>query len=137
MKYSVSILKPDCIERGMDGIVRSILEQNGFTIVLEKKIRLSRDDVMFIYERCVDKDFFDGLSAFLTSSDVIVLVVSNPGAIDVVKKLNSLMGHTNPALAKEGTIRKLGESVRRNLVHSSSDAISAWREVSRFFSKKK
>mgnify|MGYP001566600482 FL=1 len=84
MKYSVSILKPDCIERGMDGIVRSILEQNGFTIVLEKKIRLSRDDVMFIYERCVDKDFFDGLSAFLTSSDVIVLVVSNPGAIDVV-----------------------------------------------------
>mgnify|MGYP001559393715 CR=1 FL=1 len=135
MKYSVSILKPDCIERGMEDTVRSMLEQNGFTILLEKKTRLSRNDILFIYERCVGKDFFEGLSSFLTSSDVIVLVVSNPNAADVIKKLNSLMGHTDPSLAKEGTIRKLGESIKRNLAHSSADATSAWREVSRLFSK--
>lgn len=136
MKYSVSILKPDCIKRKMEGIVRSMLKQNGFTIILEKRMRLSRDDVIFIYERCVDKDFFEGLSEFLTSSDVIVLVVSNSNTIDVVKKLNSLIGYTDPAFAKEGTIRKLGESVRRNIAHSSSDATSAWYEVFRLFSKK-
>lgn len=136
MRYSLSILKPDCIERGLENKIRSLLKQNGFSILLEKRLRLTKDDVAFIYERCIDKDFFEGLSDFLTSGDVIVLVVSGLKMADVVKKLNSLVGHIDPCLAKDGTIRWLGESIRRNLVHSSADTTSFWREVSRIFSEK-
>ncbi|MBI2278652.1 MAG: hypothetical protein HYU81_01150 [Candidatus Brennerbacteria bacterium] len=132
----MSILKPDCIERNMEGTVRRMLTEHGFLVLLEKRTRLSLDDVSFIYERCVGEDFFKDFAAFLTSGDVVVLVLSNPTSKNVIKDLNSLVGHTNPQLAKDYTIRKLGESVRRNLVHSSADPPSFWREASRMFSEK-
>lgn len=135
MKYSFSILKPDCLERNMKDFVFSFLEKHGFTVLLEKRMRLSLNDVEFIYERCVNEDFFRDFATFLVSGDVIAVIVKNPETSDAVKELNSLVGHTNPSFAKSGTIRKFGESIRRNLIHSSADVASFWRETSRVFSK--
>ena len=133
MRYSLSILKPDCLERGMVEVVRSIIERDGFAIILEKKLRLKQEDVVFIYEQCRYSDFFEGLTEFMLSGDVVVLVVRCNNDVDAVKKLNRLVGHTDPKLARVGTIRYLGESVRRNLAHSSADESAFRRELKRLF----
>lgn len=119
----------------MKDFIFSFLEKHGFTILLEKRMRLSLADAEFIYERCVNEDFFRDFAAFLTSGDVVAIIVKKPETLDAVKELNSLVGHTNPSFAKTGTIRKFGENIRRNLIHSSADIPSFWREVSRVFSK--
>ncbi len=133
MGYSLTMLKPDCIERGMVGFVRSIIEQNKFTIVLEKRMRLSREDAVFVYEHCSQADFFKGLVEFLTSGDVTVIVVCSTDGTNAVEKLNRLIGHTDPRQARVGTIRSFGESIRRNLAHSSASDIAFNRELRRLF----
>lgn len=134
MRYSLSILKPDCQERGLTEEVRSLIEGGGFRIILEKRVRLSRDDVICIYGHCCQAEFFEGMAEFLQSGDVVVIVVGCEEG-NAFERLNRLVGHTDPAEARVGTIRKLGESIRRNLAHSSADETAFEREFTRLLTQ--
>jgi len=134
MRYSLGILKPDCIKKDMVEKVCDILRNNRFHIVAKKQFRFEQADVDYIYERCQNSDFFEGLSEFLKSGDSVVLIVENCSE-DAIEKLNSVVGHTNPKLAKSGTVRKLGENVRYNLMHSTANESTFWKEISHLFSQ--
>ncbi|MBI5306735.1 hypothetical protein HZB04_04110 [Candidatus Wolfebacteria bacterium] len=133
MKYAVSILKPDCLQRKLVGTVKQILLSSGLKILLQKKFRFDRKGVEIVYNRCMGLEFFEGLTDFLTSSDSIALLVED--ADNAIRKLNSVVGNTNPKLAKPGTIRSLGEDIRYNLAHSTADEQAFWREVRYIFTK--
>ena len=117
----------------MKELVFSILERNGFHVVAEKRFRFKRRDVEIIYERCIDADFFEGLSAFLMSGDSVAIIVED-GTENVIKNLNSVVGHTDPKLAKPGTVRSFGENIRYNLMHSTMDMNSFLKEARHLFS---
>ncbi|MDP2598496.1 MAG: nucleoside-diphosphate kinase [Candidatus Liptonbacteria bacterium] len=123
---SLGILKPDCVSRGLEDEALRLVKASGLKIVFRKRIRLSVRQVGVIYDRCREKLFFSALVSHMTSGDSILFVVVGE---DAVKRLNKVVGNTDPKLAKERTLRQLGESISRNIAHSSMDAESFEKEV--------
>ena len=134
MKYSFGVLKPDCIERGLVQTAFRLMSGRGLEVVYHKQQRLNRKDAEFLYARCRQSSFFPDLVEFMTSGDVVIYVVESLNGGDAIRTLNSVVGHTDPTQAKPGTIRGLGESVRRNLSHSTIDTRTFTREVQYFLS---
>lgn len=135
MKYSLAILKPDCLQRRLSEKVIRILKDNGFQIVLMKQLRLSKGDVEYVYGDCLSEEWLASFVEFMMSSDSLILVVKHDEG-DVITKLNELVGSTDPQKSDFSKIRSMGESIRRNLIHSTKNEKTFWRELLYFFDEK-
>lgn len=136
MKYSFGILKPDCIERNLIEKAFQLIQSRGLEIIYSKQIRLSKRDVEFLYSRCRQYDFFENMIKFIISGDAVIYLVKSKNEEDAIHTLNSVTGFTDPARAKHGTLRGLGENVCRNISHSTANSETFWSEVKYFLSNK-
>lgn len=127
-----SIIKPDATARNLTGKINAMYEENGFRIVAQKRIRLSRLQAREFYAVHKDRPFYEDLVEYMVSGPVVVQVLEGENA---VTKNRELMGATDPAKAAAGTIRKqFGESIERNAVHGSDSPENAANEIRFFFS---
>ena len=131
IEQTLSIIKPDAVERKLSEKIKSIFLKNNLTILETKKLHISKDEAAEFYKIHQSKPFFDRLCAYLASGPIVVMVLKGVNAI----KLNrELMGATNPIEAKENTIRKLyGISIDKNSVHGSDSVENAKQEIDFFF----
>lgn len=128
---TLSIIKPDAVRRNLIGAILARLEQQGFSIVAAKMVRLSKEQAEGFYAEHQGKSFFEPLVAYMTSAPVLVSVLEKENA---VQDYRTLMGTTNPEAAAEGTIRRdFALSQRENSVHGSDSLESAAREIAYFF----
>lgn len=117
----------------MEKEVLEIIESYGFEIIAEKRVRLTKREVDIVWETCLFEDFYEGLLEFSLSGDCVVFIVRGD---DAITSLNNLVGHREPMKAKSHTIRhRFGISNRRNLIHSTEDEGTFWKEVSLFFTQ--
>lgn len=132
LQRTLSILKPDATERNLTGAINAMFEKNGFRIVAQKRLQLSRAQAEQFYIVHKERPFYGELVDYMISGPVVVQVLERE---DAVAKNRELMGATNPANAAEGTIRKtFAESIERNSVHGSDSAENAAIEIAYFFS---
>jgi nucleoside-diphosphate kinase len=133
MDRTLAIMKPDCVQKKLEGKVVDKILENGFNILGLKMIRLSEAQAKAFYDVHEGKPFYDELVDFMTEGPVVVASLEKENAVAVWREL---MGATNPAEAAEGTLRKLyADNVGRNIVHGSDAAETAKRETSFFFSE--
>ena len=131
IERTLSILKPDTVEKNNIGNVLAVIEKAGLKVVAAKLIHLSRPQAEGFYAEHKERGFFGELVQFMTRGPVLVAVLEGDNAIATYRKV---MGATNPANADEGTIRKLyAKDVGENAVHGSDSPESAKREISYFF----
>ena len=131
MERTLVLVKPDGVQRGLIGEIISRLERRGFKLVGMKLMQV--DDVLARqhYGEHVDRPFFAGLVAFITSSPVVAMAWEAENAVEAVR---NTMGQTNPTTSPPGTIRgDLALDIGRNLVHGSDSRESAERELALFF----
>lgn len=133
VERTLSIIKPDATRRGLTERINARFEEVGLHIVAQKQTRLTREIAENFYEVHKDRSFFVDLCTFMTSGPVVVQVLEGE---DAITRNREIMGATNPANAKEKTIRKeFGETVKANSVHGSDSPETAAREISFFFSE--
>jgi nucleoside-diphosphate kinase len=131
MEKTLSIIKPDGVEKNVIGKIYSRFEKAGLRIVDAKMMHLSREQAEGFYSVHKERPFFNDLVDFMISGPVMVQVLEGPDAINLNRKL---MGATNPEEADEGTIRKdFAESIDRNAVHGSDGPDTAAVEIQYFF----
>ncbi|MDY0018554.1 MAG: nucleoside-diphosphate kinase [Anaerolineae bacterium] len=131
MEQTLLILKPDTVQRGLIGEVISRIEQRGLRISGMKMMQITSSLAAQHYAEHQGKSFYDPLIAFITSAPVVVMVVSGPQAIAIMR---AMMGKTDAREAAPGTIRgDYGLSNRHNLIHGSDSPESAQREIALFF----
>ena len=132
MEQTLSIIKPDAVEKNQIGNILSLLEKGGLKIVAAKMLHLTKKQANEFYAIHKGKSFFDELIEFMTSGPVLIQVLSGEKAIE---KNREIMGDTNPEKAKEGTIRKIfGTNIGKNAVHGSDAIDTAKVEIAYFFS---
>jgi nucleoside-diphosphate kinase len=130
---TLSIIKPDATRRNLTGQINARLEAAGLRIVAQRRVRLTRHQAEAFYAVHKERPFFDGLCAFMISGPVVVQVLEGENAIEANREV---MGATNPAQAKPGTIRKdFAESIEANSVHGSDAPGTAAGEITFFFSE--
>ena len=133
LKKTLSIIKPDAIKSKFQGKILDFLENKGFKIIAQKKIKLTKSQAEAFYEVHKDKPFFNELVKFMISGEISVQVLESEDAILYYRKV---MGNTDPNVADKGTIRKLyGSNIQCNAVHGSDSEENADNEISFFFSK--
>jgi nucleoside-diphosphate kinase len=132
LERTFSIIKPDAIKKpGAIGDIISMLEKNGFRILGAKMLEISKAQAEGFYAVHAGKAFFDSLTNFMSSGPILVLALEKENAI---ADLRELMGATNPANAKEGTIRKKwATNIEKNAIHGSDAEDTARFELSYFF----
>lgn len=131
VEKTLAIIKPDAVGAGFVDAIISHIEKNEFKIVEQKRMRLSKEEAQGFYAEHKERSFFDELVEFMTSGDVVVMVLERDNAIQMWR---DLMGATDPAEAAPGTVRKLfGSSKGNNATHGSDSPESAEREIKYFF----
>ena len=131
IEQTLSIIKPDAVERNLDSEIKSIFQNDGFKIVNEKKIQLAKSDAEAFYKVHETKPFYNDLCKYLSSGPIIVMILEKENAVLANRKL---MGATNPKNAEEGTIRKkFGVSIDKNSIHGSDSIENAKIEINFFF----
>ena len=131
MEQTLSIIKPDAIERNLEDKIKDIFIKNKFMIVKEKKVKLEKKDAEQFYKVHETKPFYNDLCNYLSSGPVLVMVLKKDNAIAENRKL---MGATNPHDADSGTIRnEFGISIDKNSVHGSDSRENAEKEINFFF----
>ena len=131
LEKTLSIIKPDAVERGLDENIKNIFLDNGFLISQEKKIQITKSEAEQFYLVHQTKPFYNDLCAYLSSGPIVVMILEKDNAILDNRKL---MGSTNPKEAEEGTIRrKYGLSIDKNSIHGSDSSDNAKKEISFFF----
>jgi nucleoside-diphosphate kinase len=131
VERTLFIIKPDATSRKLVGRILAHVEDNGFKIIEARYTRVTREQCNEFYAEHVGKPFFPELVDFMTSGPVLVCCLERESAVSTLREV---IGATDPALAAEGTIRKLyAESKGRNSVHASDSLASAEREVKLFF----
>ncbi|WP_367172110.1 nucleoside-diphosphate kinase [Desulfurella sp.] len=132
MEKTLSIIKPDAVKAGYSGKIIAMLEENGFEIKAMKKIRLTKKQAEGFYIVHKNRPFYDSLTTFMSSGNIIVMVLEKENAI---ADYRNLMGATDPAKAQPGTIRALyAKNIEENAVHGSDSKESADFEIPYFFS---
>ena len=132
IEQTLSIIKPDALERNLENEIKEIFKNNGFIILKEKKIQIDKSEAEKFYKVHETKPFFNDLCSYLSSGPIVVMVLEKNNAI---KENRTLMGSTNPKEAGEGTIRKkYGLSIDKNSVHGSDSIENAKIEIDFFFS---
>ena len=117
IEQTLSIIKPDAVERNLDNEIKEMFKNKGFSIVKEKKIQIEKSEAEKFYKVHETKPFYNDLCAYLSSGPIVVMVLEKENA---VLGNRELMGATNPNDAEEGTIRKkYGISIDKNSVHGS------------------
>ena len=130
IEQTLSIIKPDAVERNLENEIKEIFKINGFKIVKEKKIQIEKTEAEKFYKVHETKPFYDDLCSYLSSGPIVVMILENENA---VLGNRELMGATNPKEAKEGTIRKkYGISIDKNSVHGSDSVENAKIEIDFF-----
>ncbi|HIJ55429.1 MAG TPA: nucleoside-diphosphate kinase [Deltaproteobacteria bacterium] len=133
MERTLSIIKPDGVGRNLIGDVIKRLEQNGLKVAAMKMIWMTKAQAQGFYAVHEGKPFFDGLTDFMCSGPIVVMVVQGENVIEQYRKL---MGDTNFEDAEEGTIRReFATSTRKNVVHGSDSTESAALEIGYFFNR--
>jgi len=131
LEKTLSIIKPDAVERNLENEIKEIFKNKGFTIVKEKKIQIEKSEAEKFYKVHETKPFYNDLCAYLSSGPIVVMVLEKD---DAVLGNRELMGATNPKEAKEDTIRKkYGISIDKNSVHGSDSVENAKIEIDFFF----
>ena len=130
-EQTLSIIKPDAVERNLQEEIKSEFKKNGFLIKKEKKIHISKAEAELFYKVHQAKPFYNDLCDYLSSGPIVVMTLEKENA--VIDNRN-LMGATNPKEAKEGTLRKkYGISIDKNSVHGSDSVENAKAEIDFFF----
>ena len=131
IEQTLSIIKPDAVERNLEGEIKEIFKNNGFQILKEKKIQIEKPEAEKFYKVHETKPFYSDLCDYLSSGPIVVMVLQKDNA---VKRNRELMGATNPKDASDGTIRKkYGISIDKNSVHGSDSVDNAKIEIDFFF----
>ena len=131
LEQTLSIIKPDAVERNLDQEIKNIFLSSEFKIVKEKKIQLEKSDAEKFYKVHETKPFYNDLCAYLSSGPIIVMTLEK---VNAVLDNRQLMGATNPKEADEGTLRKkYGISIDKNSVHGSDSLENAKIEIDFFF----
>ncbi len=131
MEQTLSIIKPDAVERNLSQDIKNIFIKNNLQIKDSKKIHISKDEAAEFYKIHQSKPFYNDLCAYLSSGPIIVMILEGENAVLTNRKL---MGATNPKDAEENTIRKLyGISIDKNSVHGSDSIDNAKKEIKFFF----
>ena len=131
MEETLSIIKPDAMERNLADKIKNIYEKNNFVIIKEKKVKLEKKDAEIFYKVHETKPFYDDLCNYLSSGPVLIMVLGKENAVADNRKI---MGATDPQEAEVGTIRKqFGISIDKNSVHGSDSKENAEKEISFFF----
>ncbi len=131
IEQTLSIIKPDAVERSLEKEIKEIFIKNGFLIIKEKKIQIEKNEAEKFYKVHETKPFYNDLCSYLSSGPIVVMILEK---INAVKSNRELMGSTNPKDAKEGSIRKkYGISIDKNSVHGSDSIENAKLEIDFFF----
>ena len=131
IEQTLSIIKPDAVERNLDNEIKQLFINKGFKIVKEKKIQLEKSEAEKFYKVHETKPFFNDLCTYLSSGPIVAMVLEKENSVLDNRKL---MGATNPKEATEGTIRKeYGISIDKNSVHGSDSVENAKIEIEFFF----
>ena len=130
-EQTLSIIKPDAVERNLVEEIQNIFKKNNLIIKESKKIQISKEEAADFYRVHQSKPFYDQLCSYLSSGPIVVMILQGENAVILNREL---MGATNPQDAKENTIRKLyGISIDRNSVHGSDTNDNAKKEIEFFF----
>ena len=130
-EQTLSIIKPDAVERNLENQIKEIFKNKGFKIIKEKKIQIEKSEAEKFYKIHETKPFYNDLCQYLSSGPIIVMILERENA---VLGNRELMGATNPKEASEGTIRrKYGISIDKNSVHGSDSVENAKIEIDFFF----
>ena len=131
VEQTLSIIKPDAVERNLENEIKQIFKENGFKIIKEKKIQIEKTEAELFYKVHQTKPFYNDLCTYLSSGPIVVMIIEKENAI---QENRNLMGATNPKDAEEGTIRKkYGISIDKNSVHGSDSVENAKKEINFFF----
>ena len=131
LEKTLSIIKPDAVERNLENEIKEMFQNKGFSILKEKKIQIEKSEAEKFYKVHETKPFYNDLCAYLSSGPIVAMVLEKDNAVIGNREL---MGATNPNDAKEGTIRKkYGISIDKNSVHGSDSVDNAKIEIDFFF----
>tara|TARA_B100000579_G_scaffold355771_1_gene311226 strand:- start:72 stop:482 length:411 start_codon:yes stop_codon:yes gene_type:complete len=131
IEQTLSIIKPDAVERNLQEEIKNEFKKNGFSIIQEKKIHISKIEAEQFYKVHETKPFYNDLCAYLSSGPIVVMALEKENA---VQDNRNLMGATNPKEAKDGTLRKkYGLSIDKNSVHGSDSIENGKIEIDFFF----
>ena len=131
IEQTLSIIKPDAVERNLENEIKEMFKKTGFNIYKEKKIQITKSEAEQFYKVHETKPFYNDLCAYLSSGPIVVMILEHENA---VLRNRDLMGATNPKDAEEGTIRKkYGISIDKNSVHGSDSVENARKEIDFFF----
>ena len=131
IEQTLSIIKPDAVERNLTKDIKSIFLKNNLIVKNSKKIHITKEEAAEFYKVHQSKPFYNDLCAYLSSGPIIVMILEGDNAISMNRKV---MGATDPKNAEENTIRKLyGVSIDKNSVHGSDSLENAKKEIKFFF----
>ena len=131
LEQTLSIIKPDAVDRNLDNEIKEMFKNKGFKIVKEKKIQIEKSEAEKFYKVHETKPFYNDLCEYLSSGPIVVMILEKENAVLANREL---MGATNPKDAVEGTIRKkYGLSIDKNSVHGSDSPENAKIEIGFFF----
>ena len=131
LERTLSIVKPDAVERNLTENIKKFFTENKLKIVQEKKIQISKEEAAEFYKVHQTKPFYERLCNYLSSGPITVMILEGDEAVKVNRRI---MGATDPKNAEDGTIRKLyGLSIDKNSIHGSDSIENAKKEIEFFF----
>ena len=131
IEQTLSIIKPDAVERNLDNKIKSFFEKNNLKIMKSKKVKISKEEASEFYKVHQTKPFYNKLCNYLSSGPIVVMILEGENA---VSRNRQLMGATDPLKAEDGTLRKMyGISIDKNSVHGSDSLENGKREIDFFF----
>ncbi|RPG97962.1 MAG: nucleoside-diphosphate kinase [Candidatus Pelagibacter sp. TMED106] len=131
IEQTLSIIKPDAVERNLVEEIKNIFLKNNITIIESKKIHISKEEASEFYKVHQSKPFYDDLCNYLASGPIFVMILEGKGVVTLNRRL---MGATDPKKAEKDTIRKLyGISIDKNSIHGSDSVENANKEINFFF----
>ena len=133
IEQTLSIVKPDAVERNLENRIKSFFKEKNLKILKNKKVHITKEEAAEFYKEHQTKPFYKNLCNYLSSGPIVVMVLEGEGA---VFKNRHIMGATDPLNAEEGTLRKMyGLSIDKNSVHGSDSVENAKTEIGFFFDK--
>jgi nucleoside-diphosphate kinase len=131
IEQTLSIIKPDALERNLEDKIKNYFEKSNIKILKTKKVKISKGEASEFYKVHQTKPFYDDLCNYLSSGPIVVMILEGE---NVISKNRQLMGATDPKKAEEGTLRKMyGLSIDKNSVHGSDSIKNAKNEINFFF----
>jgi len=131
VEQTLSIIKPDAVERNLEKEIKSFFQENNLKILKSKKVKISKEEASEFYKVHQTKPFYEKLCSYLSSGPIVVMVLEGE---DAIAKNRKLMGATDPLKSEEGTLRKMyGISIDKNSVHGSDSSENSKIEIDFFF----